>query len=494
VPGGVIQMTTTVQGLANSIPQQLFIEIIGSADAEVHDLTHDSREVLPGWAFACVRGEHHDGHSFAATAVGRGAGLLLVDHPLSLDVAQIVVTDVRRAMGPAAAAVHGDPARKMRMIGVTGTNGKTTTTHMIGAILRAAEFHEREIGTLSGVRTTPEAPDLQRRLAEFVSEGVDAVVMEVSSHALALHRVAGTRFDVGVFTNLGRDHLDLHESMEAYFRAKASLFSADLCDIGVTNLDDPYGRLVLDAATIDMVGFSRAEADDVEIGVDHLAFTWRGHRVYVPIGGRFNLMNALAALTVSAALGIETEAAIQGLAECPPVPGRFEVVSDSRRDAFAVVVDYAHTPDGLEELLGSARHLAGQARVIAVFGCGGDRDVDKRPLMGAVAAENADLVVITSDNPRREDPVAIVNAAAGGIDGRYRDSVLIEVDRRSAIALAIDAAQAGDVVVIAGKGHETTQTIGDETRPFDDRAVARELLARRATADAADSDQGGIAS
>ncbi len=494
MPGSVIQMTVTSQGLANSIPQELLIQVIGTADAQLHDLTHDSREVQPGWAFACVRGEHHDGHSYAANAVDRGAGLLLVDHPLSLDIAQIVVTDVRRAMGHAAAAVHGDPARKMRMIGVTGTNGKTTTTHMIGAILRAAGLHDREIGTLSGVRTTPEAPDLQRRLAEFVSEGVDAVVMEVSSHALALHRVAGTRFDVGVFTNLGRDHLDLHVSMEAYFRAKASLFSAGLCDIGVTNLDDPYGRLVLDAATIDMIGFSRAEADDVEIGVDQLTFTWRGRPVSLPIGGRFNLMNALAALTVSAALGIDTDTAIQGLAECPPVPGRFEVVSDSARDEFAVVVDYAHTPDGLEELLGSARHLAGRARVIAVFGCGGDRDVDKRPLMGAVAAENADLVVITSDNPRHEDPLTIVHAAAGGIDPRYRESVVVEIDRRSAIALAIGAAQPGDVVVIAGKGHETTQTIGDEIRPFDDRAVARELLARRAAACAAGSDPEGTMS
>ena len=473
-------MTTahTAHELAESLPPQLLVEVTGPADTAVHDLTHDSRQVGPGWAFACVPGGQFDGHRFAAVAVEQGAGLLVVDRRLPLDVAQVVVTDVRHAMGPIAAAVHGHPATKMRMIGITGTNGKTTTTHMLAAILRGADYNERQLGTLSGARTTPEAPDLQRTLAGFVSDGVDAVVMEVSSHALALHRVTGTRFDVAVFTNLGRDHLDLHESMEAYFRAKASLFTPELADKGVTNLDDPYGRLVLDAAAVEMLGFSRRQAIDIEVGVNHHAFTWQGHRITVPIGGRFNVMNTLAALTVSQALGIETQFAASGLAQCPPVPGRFEVVSDPERHEFAVVVDYAHTPDGLEELLAAARNLAGTARVIVVFGCGGDRDIEKRPLMGAAAAEHADLVVITSDNPRHEDPEAIVHAAAAGVDASHRSSVLIEVDRRAAIASAIGSAQAGDVVVIAGKGHETTQTIGDQALPFDDRAVARTALAQ----------------
>jgi UDP-N-acetylmuramoyl-L-alanyl-D-glutamate--2,6-diaminopimelate ligase len=472
-------MSTSVQVLAEAVPPALSISVVGDATRELIDLTHDSRQVRPGWAFACVPGGHVDGHDFAPGAVELGAELLLVERELPLDVSQIVVSDVRRAMGPVAAAMHGHPANKLRVIGITGTNGKTTTTHLLGSILQAAGFEQRQLGTLSGARTTPEAPDLQRRLAEFVEDGVDAVVMEVSSHALALHRVAATRFEVSVFTNLGRDHLDLHESMESYFRAKASLFTPELTVIGVSNLDDPYGRLVLDVAAIEMIGFSQDDALDVVVGVDHHSFTWRGHPVVVPIGGRFNVMNTLAALTAAEALSVDIEPAVRGLAECPPVPGRFEVVSDPERHEFAVVVDYAHTPDGLNELLAAARTLADGANVIAVFGCGGDRDVDKRPMMGSVAAQNADIVVITSDNPRHEDPAAIIAAAAAGIDAEHRKAVLTEIDRRTAIAVALDAAQPGDVVVIAGKGHETTQTIGDDIRPFDDRVVARELLAER---------------
>jgi UDP-N-acetylmuramoyl-L-alanyl-D-glutamate--2,6-diaminopimelate ligase len=473
--GRVTMMATTLSAVAAAVPPQLLLEVHDPTSAAVRDLTHDSRQVQPGWMFACVRGDHLDGHAFAGAAVEQGAGALLVERRLPLDVPQVVVTDVRLAMGHAAAAVHRHPASKLRMIGITGTNGKTTTTHMLAGILRAAGLNERQLGTLSGARTTPEAPDLQRRLAGFVDEGVDAVVMEVSSHALALHRVAGAHFEVAVFTNLGRDHLDLHESMEAYYRAKASLFTPELSDRGVTNLDDPYGRLLLDVAAIDMVGFSHHDAPGIEVGVRHLEFTWRGRPVRVPIGGRFNVMNALAALTASEALGIDTDVAISGLADCPQVPGRFEVVTGPEH-GFSVVVDYAHTPDGLVELLGSARALTDRGRVIVVFGCGGDRDVEKRPMMGAAAAEHADLVVITSDNPRHEDPQAIVNDAAAGVDARYRESVVTEVDRRAAIASAIGAARAGDVVIIAGKGHETTQTFGDNAYPFDDRAVARELL------------------
>ncbi len=448
----------------------------GEMAVDVVDLTHDSRQVRPGWAFACVVGEHADGHDFAAAAVEQGASLLLVERHQPIDVAQIVVNDVRRVMGHAAAAVHGHPAQRLRMVGITGTNGKTTTTHLLGAILRGAGLDERELGTLSGVRTTPESPDLQRRLAGFARDGVDAVVMEVSSHALALHRTAGTRFDVAAFTNLGRDHLDLHASMEAYFRAKASLFTPELSEVGVTNLDDPYGRLLLDVAAIPMVGYSLDDAQGLAVGVDGHRFSWRGQAIDVPIGGDFNVMNSLAALTVADVLGIDAATAAGGLADCPPVPGRFESVSDPAHDDISVVVDYAHTPDGLEELLRAARRLTDSGRVIVVFGCGGDRDVEKRPLMGAAAANHADLVVITSDNPRGEDPQAIVDAAASGIDSRYRDAVVLEIDRREAIMVAIGAARPGDIVVIAGKGHETTQTIGDSVVPFDDRVVAREIL------------------
>jgi UDP-N-acetylmuramoyl-L-alanyl-D-glutamate--2,6-diaminopimelate ligase len=465
-----------IDELVEAVPSELFVRTIGGS-ADVADLTHDSRQVQPGWAFACVVGEHADGHRFAGDAVRAGASALIVDRLLAHDVAQLVVTDVRRAIGPLAAAIHGRPSTKMTMVGITGTNGKTTSTFLLGAILRAAGRNTRELGTLSGVRTTPEAPDLQRRLAEFVTDHVDATVMEVSSHALALHRVDGTRLDAAIFTNLGRDHLDLHQSMEAYFRAKASLFMPQLSDLGVTNIDDPYGRLLLDVAAIPMIGFSAADAGDVVVGVDRVEFTWRNSRVRVPLGGRFNLMNALAALTAAEAIGIDRPTAVDGIGNCPPVPGRFEVVSDPTRDPFAVVVDYAHTPDGLDEVLAAARMLAGNGRVIVVFGCGGGRDAEKRPLMGAAAASGADLVIVTSDNPRDEDPDAIIAAAVAGIDPTRRAATVTEVERGEAIGLAIREARAGDVVVIAGKGHETTQTIGETVRPFDDRQVARELLA-----------------
>lgn len=469
-------MSIDAGALAAAVPTSLVVEFRGDASVAIVDLTHDSRQVAPGWAYACVVGQHADGHDFAAAAVEAGATLLLVQRPLDLDVAQLVVTDVRKAMGHAAAAVHGHPANSLRLVGVTGTNGKTTTTHLLAAILRAAGMTERTLGTLSGPRTTPEAPDLQRQLAEYVREGVDAVVMEVSSHAMVYHRVAGTRFDVVAFTNLGRDHLDLHESVEAYFRAKASLFDASLSQTGVTNLDDPYGQLLLDAATIEMIGFSAADATDVTIGVGHHEFTWRDQRVSVPIGGGFNVMNSLTALTIASALGIEPAVAATGLAGVAAVPGRFETVSDPERDAVNVVVDYAHTPDGLEQLLISARALAPGGRVIAVFGAAGDRDVEKRAPMGAIGARLADVPIVTSDNPRREDPASIVEAVAAGADPSDRSKVRVEVDRRAAIAAAIETANPGDIVVIAGKGHETTQTIAGESRPFDDRVVARELL------------------
>jgi UDP-N-acetylmuramoyl-L-alanyl-D-glutamate--2,6-diaminopimelate ligase len=474
-------MTVTARGIADELPTGLLVDVAGGA-VELVDLTHDSRQVQPGWGFACVVGEHHDGHDFAADAVARGASMLLVDHRVEIDVPQVVVTDVRRAMGHAAATVHGHPSRRLRMVGVTGTNGKTTTTHLLGSILRAAGLAEREIGTLSGARTTPEAPDLQRQLARFVDAGVEAVAMEVSSHALALHRTAGARFDVAVFTNLGRDHLDLHETMEAYFRAKASLFTPELSATGVTNLDDPYGRLLLDVSAIPMVGYSAGDAVDVEVGIDHHAFSWRGLAIRVPIGGRFNVANTLAALSAAEALGVDAGTAALGLAECGPIPGRFEVVSDPDRDPFAVIVDYAHTPDGLEGLLQSARALIERGRLIVVFGCGGGRDSDKRPLMGAAAAVHSDRVVVTSDNPRHEDPQAIIDATVRGVEPRYRDAVLTEVDRRRAITMAIADAGPGDVVVIAGKGHETTQTVGDRALPFDDRVVARDALGARRNA------------
>ncbi len=490
-------MPLSPDALAAAVPPDQFVGLVRTAgdtdgpvdrpvDPLIVDATHDSRDVRAGSVFLCVVGERHDGHRFASAAVAAGAVAVVAQHQLAVDVPQIIVRDVRRVMGHVASAVHGNPSSQLRTIGITGTNGKTTTTQLLAAIVRSAGLETRVLGTLSGARTTPEAPELQRTLAGFVAEGVEAVVMEVSSHALALHRVTGMRFDVAIFTNLGRDHLDLHGTMEAYFRAKASLFMPELSDIGVTNVDDPYGRLLLDVAAIEMVGYGVDDVADVRVGASDVAFTWRGRHVRVPIGGHFNVMNAVAALTGASVLGIDADTAVGALAASSPVPGRFELVTPPDHP-FSVVVDYAHTPDGRVEVLTTARSVARSAapdgRVIVVFGCGGDRDADKRPLMGAAAAEHADVVVVTSDNPRHEDPRAIIDAAVSGIDPSPRTTVHVEVDRREAIRYAIETASSGDIIVVAGKGHETTQTIGATVVPFDDREVARDLLTGAARLD-----------
>jgi UDP-N-acetylmuramoyl-L-alanyl-D-glutamate--2,6-diaminopimelate ligase len=440
----------------------------------VVDLTHDSREVRPGWVFACVVGERRDGHDFAAQAVADGAAALLVERELPLAIPQMLVPNVRAAMGRVAAEIHGHPANQLTMVGITGTNGKTTTAHLMTVILAGAGRRTATIGTLSGVRTTPEAPDLQRQLAAYVANDIEAVVMEVSSHALALHRVAGSRFDVSIFTNLGTDHLDLHRTMEEYFRAKASLFEPNLSSAGVSNVDDPHGQLLVDVANVPMHGFSVADAQHLAVAAHRLTFVWRGMPIDVPIGGRFNVGNVLAALTASEVLGIDHADAAASLIDCPPVPGRFEFVSEPD-GPVSVIVDYAHTPDGMVELLGAVRAVTHGGRVIVVFGCGGDRDAHKRPMMGAAAAEFADVVIVTSDNPRHENPHDIIaSIVAGAVASGVHPTV--EPDRRAAIALALEMAETGDAVVLAGKGHETTQTIGDTAHPFDDRVVARELL------------------
>jgi UDP-N-acetylmuramoyl-L-alanyl-D-glutamate--2,6-diaminopimelate ligase len=360
------------------------------------------------------------------------------------------------------------------VVGVTGTNGKTTTTWLLRAVLEAAGRPTGLIGTLSGSRTTPEAPDLQARLAELRDEGRRAVAMEVSSHALALHRVDGTRFAVAVFTNLGRDHLDFHESLEDYFAAKARLFGPELAEVGVVDLDDAHGRLLRDAARIPTRGYSLADVDDLELGPRSSRGRWRGRDLRVPLGGAFNVHNALAAATAAVELGVDDATVVAGLAEAPPVPGRFEAVAIEA--PFTAVVDYAHTPDALEALLGAAREGTGEGRLLLVFGCGGDRDRTKRPAMGEVAARLADVVVVTSDNPRSEDPGAIAAAVREGALGP--GSVTTELDRRAAIATALAEAGDGDVVVVAGKGHETTQDAGGAVVPFDDRVVVAEEWAR----------------
>lgn len=476
-------------GLRQAVPLGALVEVAGAGRRDapacligdrlvaVTGMTHDSRRVAPGMLFACVRGSRADGHTHAAAAVGAGAAALLADHELAIEVPQLVVADTRVAMGPVAAVVNGRPSEALRTVGITGTNGKTTTTHILAAILRAADWPTEVIGTLSGTHTTPEAPELQARLASFRDAGAAAVVMEVSSHALALHRVDGTRFAAAVFTNLGTDHLDLHGTAEAYFRAKARLFSPEFAAVGLTNIDDAHGRLLFDAAPIEMVPYSLGDARDIDVTADHHAFTWRGRRLRVAIGGPFNVANSLAAATTAATLGLDLDVIERGLLDARPVPGRFERVGADVAGAPTVLVDYAHTPDGLEEVIGAARAI-GAGRVILVFGCGGDRDHGKRPQMGAVAARLADRVVVTSDNPRTEDPGAIIDAVLAGVAEHDRPKVEAEPDRAAAISRGLDLADTGDVVVVAGKGHETTQDLGTRVIDFDDRRIVRTLLER----------------
>ncbi|MBX3313628.1 MAG: UDP-N-acetylmuramoyl-L-alanyl-D-glutamate--2,6-diaminopimelate ligase [Actinobacteria bacterium] len=444
----------------------------GRDDVALTRAVHDSRHVVAGALFCCVPGATADGHDHAPAAVSAGAAALLCERPLDLGVPEVQVTSVRAAMGPAAAVLAGDPSHDLLVVGVTGTNGKTTTVHLLASIFEAAGVPASVIGTLTGARTTPEAPELQARLADLVEAGTEAVAMEVSSHALDLHRVDGTRFRVAVFTNLSRDHLDHHVDMASYFAAKAMLFEPELTGLAVLNLDDPYGRLLRDAATVPSVGFSFDDVSDLHLGVDGSTFTWRGVEVRIGLAGRFNVANALAAATAAEAVGIEPAAIARGLAAAGPVPGRFEVVAEGQ--PYLAAVDYAHTPDGLEQLLTAARELADVGRVILVFGAGGDRDRTKRPFMGEVAARLADVVVVTTDNPRHEDPAAIIDEVERGMDDP-RD-LRTEPDRRAAIAVAVAEARPGDVLVVAGKGHETTQTIGDEVLPFDDRVELRAAI------------------
>ncbi len=454
--------------------------------AEIVAVSHHSWSVGAGALFCCVPGLNVDGHDFAAQAVAAGAVALLVERFLELDVVQVLVDDVASAMGHAAAALFDHPSRRMAVVGVTGTNGKTTTTHFLRAILEADGRRAAVIGTLSGGAsrsgpgTTPAAPELQAHLAELAAEGFEAVAMEVSSHALVQHRVDGMRFAVAVFTNLSHDHLDFHPTIDDYFAAKATLFDPERAAVAVVNADDPWGRRLLAAAALPTRPFSLADAVDLSVDRSGSSFLWEGEPVRLRMIGVVNVANALAAAVAARELGVGAPAVAAGLSNLASVPGRNEAVE--RGQPFSVLVDYAHTPAALEQALAGARALAAGGRVLVVFGCGGDRDPTKRPLMGEVAARLADLAVLTSDNPRNEDPGAIIDQVRAGAAGT--GSLVVEPDRRAAIGLALAAAAAGDVVVLAGKGHETTQVVGSQVLPFDDRAVAAELLGSLASASA----------
>jgi len=439
-------------------------------DVEVADLEHDSRRVRPGMLFACIDGAHADGHDHAVEAVQAGAVALLVSRELHVDVPQIVVADVRASLGPAAAALHGNPSQALTLVGVTGTNGKTTTVRLVAQLLNALGENAEEIGTLTGVRTTPEAPELQRQLADAVQRKVTTVAMEVSSHALDQGRVAGCHFRVAVFTNLGIDHLDHHGTLEAYEAAKAQLFVPALSEAAVISSDTDAGsRIARDCPLRTVVVDDRIRRSAVCTATGS-TFRWRDQVVTLPLVGGFNVTNAVLAAEVVVELGYEPSSVAEALRQVSPIPGRFETV-DAGQD-FAVIVDYAHTPDGLGAVLEAARAVT-SGSLFVVFGAGGDRDQGKRPLMGAVAERLADRVVVTSDNPRHEPPDAIAEAIVAGMNGPPER---VELDRRQAIQHALREACKGDVVVIAGKGHETTQDAGGVVVPFDDRAVAIEEL------------------
>jgi UDP-N-acetylmuramoyl-L-alanyl-D-glutamate--2,6-diaminopimelate ligase len=473
----------------------------------VSGLAYDSRAVRPGDLFFCLRGDRFDGHNYLAEVARLGAAAAIVDrevpHP---PLPAVRVASVRALMPHLAAAFHGYPSRRLHLVGVTGTNGKTTTTYLVEAIRRQEGYPTGVIGTIAtrigaeslpADRTTPEAPDLQDLLAKMADSGHSmgarprTVAMEVSSHALAQGRTLGCEFDVAVFTNLTQDHLDYHRTMEEYFEAKAALFSmypslTSKPTTAVVNVDDPYGRRLLERCPGNVMTYgldadAMLRAAEIEASASGTKFLLRSpegeHWVTLPLGGRFNIYNSLAAMGAARALGTSWETILTALSCAAGAPGRFESVDEGQE--FGVIVDYAHTPDGLENVLLAARALKPR-RLIVLFGCGGDRDRTKRPMMGEIAARLADLLFVTSDNPRSEDPGTIIAEIAAGIaPGTAAEHVL---DRRAAIEQAVASASSGDILVIAGKGHEDYQIFADRTIHFDDREEARRALRARLSA------------
>ena len=461
----------------------------GPGDPEITSLAYDSRRVRGGTLFFCVPGHASDGHDFAPAAVEAGAAALVAERELDLPVPQAIVADARAAMAPLAARFFGDPTADLSVAGITGTNGKTTTAFLLREILESAGRRCGLLGTVKRVvggveedveRTTPEAIDLQETFRRMADAGDAACVMEVSSHALVLHRADGINFAVTLFTNLTQDHLDFHADMDDYFLAKRRLFEIAVGVPAIVNVDDPYGRRLAD--DFDCITFSAdgaaADYSARDVSFDAAGSSFRvevggeGVAVRTPLPGRFNVANALGAMAAAVSLGVPLETAAGALEGARRVPGRFEPIDEGQ--GFAVLVDYAHTPDSLENVLRAARPLT-QGRLISVFGAGGDRDRAKRPKMGRAGAEGSDVAIVTSDNPRSERPEAIIEEIVAGIP--QGSEVQVEVDRRRAIAIAIAMAEPGDTVVIAGKGHEQGQEFeGGRKLPFDDRDVAREAL------------------
>lgn len=463
----------------------------GERAITVEGITCDSRQVEPGFLFVAIEGFKTDGHRFIEDAVSRGASALVVQKqvPVPREIPWVQIPDTRRGLALMAARFYGFPCHKMQVIGVTGTNGKTTTTHMIKAVLDEAGKKTGLIGTIHNMvgerilpvtHTTPESVDLEKLLAQMVEEQVETAVMEVSSHALALSRVEGCRFDVAVFTNITQDHLDFHRDMEDYLAAKMKLFTG--AGVSVINADDPHSPRVVEGSTGKIITYGIEKnadvmARDIRVtpgGVSFMAVGSRGAvRVNLQLTGLFNVYNSLAAFAVGVEEGLKPADIKRALEKVKGVPGRFELVNKGQQ--FAVIVDYAHTPDGLQNILSTAREFT-RGRLITVFGCGGDRDRTKRPLMGEIGVSMSDMAVITSDNPRTEDPEKIIEDILAGVEEVKHARYTVIQDRRSAIACAIKSARPGDVVVIAGKGHETYQEINGERYHFDDREEAGIIL------------------
>ncbi len=484
-------------------------KLVGDVDVEVKNIVYDSREAGEGSLFVAIKGLNVDGHRFIPEAVLAGAvGVVLEDDGMVEDgyfeergVVKIVVPDSRKALALISSAFYSFPSRKLKLVGVTGTNGKTTTTHLIKSILESAGLKTGLIGTINyvigdeiipAVQTTPESLDLNRFLSEMVNKNISACVMEVSSHALALDRVYGLDFDVGVFTNLTQDHLDFHRTFEAYFQAKKILFdSLKESAYAIYNIDDPYGERIVSDTKAEKLSYGKSERADVRVKDIALSFNGTSLLVQTPtessleinskLIGEFNVYNILASVAVGYVLGIEHGDIKRGIESFENVRGRFEKMISP--DGYVVIIDYAHTPDALEKCIDTIlklREQAGGGKLITVFGCGGDRDVGKRPIMGKIATEKSDITIITSDNPRFEDPQKIISDIVEGV--KQNSVYYIFVDRKEAIYRALEMAQKDDIVLIAGKGHEEYQIIGDRKIPFSDKQVVLEFFKTKKTA------------
>lgn len=466
----------------------LFGEKWTERDVEITDITIDSRQARPGSVFVCITGEERDGHDFAAAAANAGAAVIVSERPLNSDIPVVVYENTKLALAAIASRFYGEPEKRLKLVGITGTNGKTTVSYLIKKILETAGkkvgiigtneiiVGDKDVGIKSSTPTTPNSLELRKIFTKMSEMGAEYVVMEVSSHALELHRVAGLRYDVGVFTNLTRDHLDYHKTMENYFGAKKKLF--DICESGVTNVDDEYGARLLSNVPCRCVSVGREgtdmAAENIEIDAAGVSFSavykGKAYPISLAISGMFSVYNALCAFGAAVSMGIAPELAAEGLCAASGVKGRLERVPTDTD--YSVIIDYAHTPDGLENVLNAVNAFK-KGRCIAVFGCGGDRDATKRPIMGEIGTRLADIAIITSDNPRTENPEKIIEEIVAGAHG---DEYKVIVNRREAIAYAMSVAKKDDIILLAGKGQETYQIIGREKTHFDEREVVKELL------------------